>query len=319
MSHSPKPSRKRRYLAVAGVSALAASAVPQQLARAAVPFGSAPLAEDRVIALAQPLSDDRWNLIVLEQREPAPPCWRRNANGSVLTYEMHLPESTCGRYLSSSAYSLRVAGEDLRQPWRLRVDHNNGQLQLLASGSNQAEPIVIGSGMAAGSGLVELKLQNNWAFERRTFDGQALSHLYVAHATPLPVLLAEARNGGAPLLAKLPAPPPPLAPEPRPATVTTVRRSTSSSSSRQRQAPVPATTSVARTQARAPRTQPAATSQTAAGQAAAAQAPAASSSSSRLARLESLRLGRPRAAAQAAAAAEQGSGVIALQVVPYRP
>jgi hypothetical protein len=320
MSHSPKPSRKRRYLAVAGVSALAASAVPQQLARAAVPFGSAPLAEDRVIALAQPLSDDRWNLIVLEQREPAPPCWRRNANGSVLTYEMHLPETTCGRYLSSSSYSLRVAGEDLRQPWRLRVEQSNGQLQLLASGSQQAEPIVIGSGLAAGSALVELKLQNNWAFERRTFDGQALSHLYVAHATPLPVLLAEARNGGAPLLAQLPAPPPPLVPEPRPAavTTTTVRRSTSpsSSSSRQRQAPVSAaSTTVARTQpVAATRTQPAPTAQ-----AAATQAPATSSSSSRLARLESLRLGRPRAAGQPTAAADQGGGVIALQVVPYRP
>jgi hypothetical protein len=290
MSHSPKPSRKRRYLAAAGVSALAAGAVPHQFARAAVPFGSAPLAEDRVIALAQPLSGDRWNLIVLEQREPAPPCWRRNANGSVLTYEMHLPESTCGRYLSSSAYSLRVGGEDLRQPWRLRVEQNNGQLQLLASGSKQAEPIVIGSGRAAGSSLVELKLQNDWAFERRTFDGQALSHLYVAHANPLPVLLAEARNGGAPLLAQLPAPPPPLAPEPRTATVTTVRRSTGSSRTRQVAEP-----------------------------AAAAQAPGTSSSSSRLARLETLRLGGPRAAPPGAEAADQSGGVIALQVVPYRP
>jgi hypothetical protein len=292
MSHSPKPSRKRRYLAAAGVSALAASAVPHQIARAAVPFGSSPLAEGRVIALAQPLSDNRWNLIVLEQREPAPPCWRLNPNGSVLTYEMHLPESTCGRYLSSSAYSLRVAGEDLRQPWRLRVESNNGELQLLATGSKQSEPIVIGSGRATGSGLVELKLQNDWAFERRTFDGQTLSHLYVANANPLPVLLAEARNGGAPLLAKLPAPPPPLAPEPRPVTVTTVRRG----SSRTRQVPVPVQ---------------AATTDT--------KATPTSSSSSRLARLENLRLGGPRAASQAVADADQSNGVIALQVVPYRP
>jgi hypothetical protein len=146
---------------------------------------------------------------------------------------------------------------------------------------------VIGSGRATGTGLVELKLQNDWAFERRTFDGQALSHLYVAHANPLPVLLAEARNGGAPLLTKLPAPPPPLAPEPRPVTVTTVRRG----SSRTRQVPVQAAT-------------------------ADTKATPTSSSSSRLARLESLRLGGPRAASQAEG---ESSGVIALQVVPYRP
>jgi hypothetical protein len=295
MSHSPKPVRKRMYLAAAGFSALAASAVPQQVVRAAAPFGSEPLAQDRVIALAQPLSDDRWTLIVLEQREPAPPCWRRNANGSVLTYEMHLPESTCGRYLSSSAYSLRAGGEDLRQPWRLRVENNNGQLQLLASGSRQAEPLLIGTGRAAGSALVELRLQNNWAFERRTFDGQSLSHLYVAHANPLPVLLAEARNGGGiPLLAQLPAPPPPpLAPDTRPSGSAPAGRLNSS------------------------RTAMAATETARAGQA--TSQPVVSTTSSRLARLEALRAGGPRSLAQATAGQGQTEGVIALQVVPYNP
>ncbi|MCH9714474.1 MAG: DUF3747 domain-containing protein [Cyanobacteria bacterium] len=267
-------SRKRRYLAVAGASALVAAAVPLQLARAAAPFGSTAVAEDQVIALAQPLSDGRWTLIVLEQRQPAPPCWRRNPDGSVLTYEMHLPESTCGRYLSSSAYSLRVAGDDLRHPWRLRVESSNGQLQLLASGSQQPQPLLLGAGQAAGSALVELKLQNDWAFERRTYNGQNLSHLYLAHGNPLPVLLAEAR-GGTNLLAALPTPPPPPP--------TPDRRS-------------------------APASSPA------------AQAEASSSSSSRLARLESLRFGRPRSTPGGSPAGmDDGSGVIALQVVPFRP
>jgi hypothetical protein len=280
MSTRFTPSRTRRYLAVAGASALVAAAVPQPLARAAAPFGSTAVAEDQVIALAQPLSDGRWNLIVLEQRQPAPPCWRRNPDGSVLTYEMHLPESTCGRYLSSSAYSLRVAGDDLRHPWRLRVESSNGQLQLLATGSQQPQPLLLGSGQAAGSALVELKLQNDWAFERRTYNGQNLSHLYLAHANPLPVLLAEARGGGSSLLAALPAPPPPPTPD-RPSSA--LRRA-------------------------APASSPA------------AQAEATSTSSSRLARLESLRFGRPRSTPGGSPAGiDDGSGVIALQVVPFRP
>jgi hypothetical protein len=291
MSHAPHSTRQRRYLAVAGLTALAAGVLPLPLAQAAAPFGSEPLAEERVIALAQPLSGNRWNLIVLEQREPEPPCWRRNANGSVLTYEMHLPESTCGRYLSSSAYSLRVAGEDLRQPWRLRVENSNGRLQLLASGS-QGQPLVIGSGQAAGSALVELKLQNDWTFERRSFEGQSVGHLYLAHANPLPVLLAQARSGHAPLLAAPPLPPPPIAPEPQRTTVASVRRSTSttSSSNRNRQAAA----------------KPSAAAATAAPQ-------------SRLARLNSLQLGGARPAAQTAETEDQTMGVIALQVVPYRP
>lgn len=292
MSISPKPRLRRRYLAAAGASTLAAAAASVPLARA-VTFGSEPLAEDRVIALAQPLSGDRWNLIVLEQREQAPPCWRRNANGSVLTYEMHLPETTCGRYLSSSAYSLRVGGDDLRQPWRLRVDNSNGQLQLLASSGQQSQPLLIGTGRPVGSSLVELKLQNGWIFERRSFEGKTLSHLYVSHANPLPVLLAQARNGGTPLLAAPPAPPPPLGAAPRIATSTTL-----AGSGRTRQVPSQAEASA---------------------WAASSQTPAPSRSSSRLARLESLQMGRPRAAAQAPSGLEQASGVIALQVVPYQP
>jgi len=183
---------------------------------------------------------------------------------------MHLPESTCGRYLSSSAYSLRVAGDDLRHPWRLRVESSNGQLQLLATGSQQPQPLLLGAGQAAGSALVELKLQNDWAFERRTYNGQNLSHLYLAHANPLPVLLAEARGGASSLLAALPAPPPPPIPD--------------------------------RPSSRAQR------------------AEATTSSSSRLARLESLRLGRPRNnPGGSPAGIDDGSGVIALQVVPFRP
>jgi len=317
MSHAPQSTRQRRYLAVAGLTGMVAGALPMSLAQAAAPFGSEPLAQERVIALAQPLSGNRWNLIVLEQREPEPPCWRRNPNGSVLTYEMHLPESTCGRYLSSSAYSLRVAGEDLRQPWRLRVENSNGRLQLVASGS-QGNPLVIGSGQAAGSALVELSLQNDWSFERRSFDGQSLGHLYLAHANPLPVLLAQARSGHAPLLAAppLPPPPPPIAPEPQRATVASVRRTTNTTSSanRSRQAaaqPAPAPRATRTASTKAPTTRTAATR---------SPAPAAATApQSRLARLESLRLGGARPAAQEAETADQSTGVIALQVVPYRP
>ncbi len=166
--------QQRRYLAttvpgraglaaLTGIGTLTATLVPQAWANS--PFGSTPVEADRAIALAQPLSGDRWNLIVLEQIAPAPPCWRRFPDGSVITYENSLPVGTCGRYLSSSAYSLRVNGDDLRHPWRLKVESNGGQLQLLASGNLQAEPLLVGSGAVVSSGLVELKLKDGWSFE----------------------------------------------------------------------------------------------------------------------------------------------------------
>ncbi|MEX1316507.1 MAG: DUF3747 domain-containing protein, partial [Synechococcaceae cyanobacterium] len=194
---------KRRYLAAAGalsLGAAGAAVLPQQFARAAARFDSAPVDAERSIALAQPLSGDRWNLVLMEQLEPAPPCWRRFEDGSVTTYEKNLPASTCGLYSSSSAYSLRIAGDDLSHPWRLRVENRDGRIELLASSPDQSAPLLVGSAQPAGDGLVELQLAEGWSFERRVFEGQSLNHLYVSNAEPLPVLLARANSGEGPLL-----------------------------------------------------------------------------------------------------------------------
>lgn len=273
----------------AGCVALAPMLV-QPLVRAASPFTAEPVQADQVIALAQPLGYGRWNLVVFEQREPAPPCWRRHADGSVTTYETHLSEATCGRYLSSNAYSLRVAGNDLRHPWRLRIEQQNGQLSLLAIGSQQPQPLLVGSGRVAGARPVQLQLAEGWAFERRSYEGQRLSHLYVANPNPLPVLMAQARSGGRGLMAVAPLPPPP------PGTDSRLR----SRRTALQPDPLPETT------------QPRAGGGALAG--------------SRLERLNRLQLGAmprtPRTTTSQSlpfAADDEDSGVIALQVVPYRP
>ena len=276
MTLSHKPGIKRTYLAAAGAVALVtsgAAVLPQQFAKAAAPFDSTPVDAERTIALAQPLSGNRWNLVVMEQLEAAPPCWRRFDDGSVITYEQNLPAGSCGLYSSSSAYSLRIAGNDLSHPWRLRVESRGPRLELLASSPEQPTPLLVGSGEAAGDGLVELRLSEGWSFGRRTFQGRALNHLYVSHPEPLPVLLALANAGGGELLGLATPPPPP--------------------------SPVQTATALAASPGQGTRTQPA---------------------SSRLARLESLRLGRSQNRSWEQPSAEgEASGVVALQVVPYRP
>lgn len=185
------------------------------VAQAAALFGSQPIAPGQAIAVAQPLAGDRWNLIVLEQLQAAPPCWREYPDGSVISYDNDVAEGVCGRYLSSSAYSLRVANGDLNNPWRLRVENENGRLRLLASHPQQTTLIPVASGKAPANGLASLQLEPGWSFQRRTYGEETLRHLYMAHAEPLPVLLARARGGGQ--LAAMPSmTPPPLVGRPGP-------------------------------------------------------------------------------------------------------
>ncbi|MFQ6537767.1 MULTISPECIES: DUF3747 domain-containing protein [Aphanothece] len=212
-SHNPSHNRiqLRTYLAVVagcvGATAAVLGTVSAERVQASGLFGSQPIAEGQAIALAQPLAGNRWNLIVLEQLQPEPPCWRRFPDGTVITYDTDVPEGVCGRYLSSSAYSLRAADTDLANPWRLRVEQANGRLQLMASNPQQSTLIPVASGPAPASGLAELTLAPGWSFQRRTYGEEALRHLYMAHAEPLPVLLARARGGGDTLA--MPAVPPP--------------------------------------------------------------------------------------------------------------
>lgn len=198
---------RRPYLAVLGL----ALGLSSSLAAARGLFDSQPLPPGQVIAVAQPLPGERWNLVLLEQLRGVP-CWQRQADGGVTSLvEQVRDENLCRHYRSSSAYTLRVAGNDLTNPWRLRLEARDGQLQLQATSPQTTTPLVLAESAlpASPNQLQPLELQPGWSVERRSYGGRPLSHLYLSNAEPLPLLLAKARSGG-PLLALPPAPPPAL-------------------------------------------------------------------------------------------------------------
>ena len=65
--------------------------------------------------------------------------WRRFEDGSVITYEKDLPASTCGLYSSSSAYSLRIAGDE--DPESIEVKGKLGDKTVKASLTFHVEEI----------------------------------------------------------------------------------------------------------------------------------------------------------------------------------
>ena len=208
---------QRTYLALAalglGGAVLGTTLAPGlPLARAAALFESTPVEEGRAVALARSLGGSGWKLMVIEQLQAATPCWQSQGEGRVLT---DLPGSgdanLCRQLLSSSGYSLRIGGEDVASRWRLRIEPSGDQLELQALNPSAITPLVVGRAPRPAVGseeLVAFELEPGWSFERRSYRGRDLNHIYLANAEPLAALQARARNGGN-LLSALPAPPPP--------------------------------------------------------------------------------------------------------------
>ena len=195
---------KRTYralaaLSLAGIGAAAASIANAPGAGAAGIFGAEPLAEDSTVALAQPVDGTRWNLVVVERLQPGNSCWQRQGNGLVsLEPDALSNEALCSRLQSSSGYSLRAAGQDLPTPWRLRIEATGNRLELQALNPSLPAPITIGTAPLAsvnpGGALPAFTLNPGWTFQKRSYEGRLLSHVYLSTRDPLALLQARARG-----------------------------------------------------------------------------------------------------------------------------
>ena len=200
-------------LAAAAAAIATAALANAPVAGAAGIFGAEPLADDSTVALAQPVDGSRWNLVVVERLQPGTGCWQRQSQGLVsLEPDALSNETHCNRLQSSSGYSLRAAGQDLRSPWRLRIEAVDNRLELQAFNPSLSSPITIGTAPLSSnaSGLPAFTLKPGWSFQKRSYEGRLLSHVYLSSREPAAVLQARARGqaaGGSLAVGKLVAPP----------------------------------------------------------------------------------------------------------------
>jgi hypothetical protein len=188
---------KRTYLALTGL-ALAIATIPSSLppmVRAANVFDSQRLEASRFAVLAQPVADDDWTLVVLEQLAAEPRCWESREDGLV---DPSLPrvdaKGICARYLDSNGYSLRMGGDDLGASHRLTVRQVGDEVQLQVFSPEQDTLLVLGRGKARGrdrSGFVPLQLEAGWELRRRVYDSQALNHVYISHEQSVDAFVAR--------------------------------------------------------------------------------------------------------------------------------
>ena len=178
-------------LAVAGSLGIS----PQPGAEAAGIFGAEPLAEGSTVALAQPQGGDGWSLVVLERLQPGASCWQRQPDGLVQPDPEGFSNGLlCSRLQSSSGYSLRAGGLDLPSPWRLRIEPVGNQLELQAFNPSLSSPVTLGTAPLIRAGesraLAAFQLSPGWSFQKRSYGGRLLSHVYLSSREPLAALVA---------------------------------------------------------------------------------------------------------------------------------
>ena len=202
-----RPSRTYRHLSglvLGGLGAAAATTLSlgnAPGAGAAAIFGADPLPDDSTVALAQPVDGSRWNLVVVRRLQGSTGCWQRLGDGLVqLDTEAFSNDAVCNRLQSSSGYSLRSAGQDLRSPWRLRIERQGQQLALQAFNPSQGQTVVVGLAPApegpADTVLPAFTLSAGWSFQARSFEGRQLSHVYLSNQEPITALAARSTRPG---------------------------------------------------------------------------------------------------------------------------
>jgi Protein of unknown function (DUF3747) len=172
----------------------------------AATFDQKDLDPNQVVAVAVPLSQgDRYNLLILEQLSSARPCWQEKTSSPGTIDPLLLQfdfTKICGRSTDSNGYSIRIGGQDKGLDYRLSLARKGNHLVLLGlparSAVGPALEIAHSEGLAPG--FLKLVLNPEWHFAKRTYQGKALGHIYLARNTspseggaesPYPLTLAS--------------------------------------------------------------------------------------------------------------------------------
>lgn len=173
----------------------------------AATFDQTDLDPSRVVAVAVPLSQgERYNLLILEQLSNQRPCWQDKTGGSIDPLLLQFDfTKICGRSTDSNGYSIRIGGEDKSLDYRLSISKRGDRLVLLGlpARNTGGSALEIAHTESLAPGFLKFVLNPEWNFAKRTYQGKALGHIYLARNTmpseggagsPYPLTLASSRN-----------------------------------------------------------------------------------------------------------------------------
>ena len=215
----------RKITTLSAVAAAFGATITLPSVASAAQFGQQPIAGERVVALAEPVSNGRfYKLLIIEQISSVRRCWEEQAGNPVtinpllLTFDF---TGICGRSSDSNGYSIRIGGEDLGSRYRVQVEKRGDTLVLVASPSplqRGLPKLELGRSTGIADGFVKLELDAGWTMARRVYNGQTLGHIYLTNNQSLDAVIAA--SGAAPVSQA----PQPVSPLPRPPSSTPLPR-----------------------------------------------------------------------------------------------
>lgn len=173
-------------LSIAAFASATLGAISASSLATAGNFGQQEVDQSKFIALAASRAGSTPQLIVLEQISNSRPCWQESGTKPVTVEPLMLNfdfTGICGRSTDSNGYSIRMAGQDLALLYSLKLVKRNDELVLLGTSNTDRNAPVIEVGITdgIGQGLTKIVLKPGWRFTKRTFNGQALGHIYLTN------------------------------------------------------------------------------------------------------------------------------------------
>ena len=147
-------------------------------------FSETPLDQDKIIAVARPYGEGKYDLLVIEQVPGKRSCWTEKGQNPVLIDPLLINfdfTGICRRSTDSNGYSIRLDGNDLGLDYLLRIVNSGGELHLVGTPrSNKHSEIILGSTQGFSSGFMKINLYSGWQFTKRTYQNKILGHFYLS-------------------------------------------------------------------------------------------------------------------------------------------
>ncbi len=148
-------------------------------------YTEAPVAEDKVEAIAVPAGAIGYNLNVIEQIPGKQQCYAEKGSNPTIIDPLWTKfdfTGSCNRSTDSNGYSVRLDGQDTSLDYRLDVITKGDQLQLIATNNQGGADLVVGqtNGKPAPGEYVKINLNPGWKFTKKAYQGKTLGHYFLS-------------------------------------------------------------------------------------------------------------------------------------------